>query len=79
MRGEAWISILDEAKITLDKNGIAKRVDIAERRFANEMIEEFMLMANETVAREYFGKIPFVYRVHDKPEEERLRELRPVQ
>lgn len=67
---------LDEAKITLDKNGIAKRVDIAERRFANEMIEEFMLMANETVAREYFGKIPFVYRVHDKPEEERLRELR---
>ncbi|MDR0571114.1 MAG: ribonuclease R [Clostridiales Family XIII bacterium] len=68
---------LDEAEIILDEVGVAIDVRPAERRIANKIIEEFMLLANETVAEEYFGKgIPFVYRVHDKPEPEKLMEFK---
>ena len=67
---------LDEGKIILNERGIAIDVKLEERRFANVMIEEFMLIANETVAKEYFEKTPFVYRVHDKPEADRMLELR---
>ena len=44
---------LDEAYITLDESGIPVNVGIAERRSANKMIEEFMLLANETVAEHF--------------------------
>lgn len=67
---------LDEGKIILNERGVAIDVKLEERRFANVMIEEFMLIANETVAKEYFEKTPFVYRVHDKPEADRMLELR---
>lgn len=68
---------LDEAQIKLDKNGVATSVDIAERRSANKLIEEFMLLANETVARHFsFMEIPFVYRVHEKPATEKIEELK---
>ena len=57
---------LDEAYITLDKKGRAVDVGIVNRRCANKMIEEFMLLANETVAEHFFWMdIPFVYRVHE--------------
>lgn len=67
---------LDEGKIILNERGVAIDVKLEERRFANVMIEEFMLIANETVAKEYFEKTPFIYRVHDKPEADRMLELR---
>ena len=58
-----------EAKIILDKKG--KPVDIRpyEANTATKIIEDFMLLANETVASEYFWQeIPFLYRVHDTPD-----------
>lgn len=57
---------LDEAYITLDENGIPSSIGIAQRRSANKLIEEFMLLANETVAEHfYWMETPFVYRVHE--------------
>ena len=68
---------LDEAYITLDKKGRAVDVGIVNRRCANKMIEEFMLLANETVAEHFFWMdIPFVYRVHEKPEIDRIESLK---
>ena len=68
---------LDEAKISLDKSGIPVLVSVAERRTANRMIEEFMLLANECVAEEYCrGEFPFVYRVHERPDAERMTEFK---
>lgn len=68
---------LDEARIQLDQNGIPVDVAVAERRVANRMIEEFMLLANEVVA-ERFAKMeaPFVYRIHERPSPEKIQELR---
>jgi len=63
----------DEAKVILDEQGKVAEVKPYERGIANEMIEESMLICNETVA-EYFSQkeIPFVYRVHSEPREERM-------
>lgn len=68
---------LDEAHILLDKSGIPVEIGVAERRTANRLIEEFMLLANEVVA-ERFAKMqaPFVYRVHERPSMEKIQELR---
>ena len=67
---------LDEAKILLDASGRAKGVSLRERGEANRMIEEFMLVANETVAG-HIAKLnlPFMYRVHETPDEEKLTAL----
>lgn len=67
----------EESKIILDELG--KPVDIKpyERAIANRIIEEFMLVANETVAEHMFWtKIPFVYRIHEDPNEEKLHHFR---
>lgn len=62
-----------ESKILLDENGKAVDIKPYDRNEATKLIEEFMLMANETVAAHFFWQeIPFVYRVHEAPEEGKL-------
>jgi len=74
---DGYLSLdIPESKITLDKSG--KPIDIRpyETNFANEIIEQFMLLANETVAeRFYWLEAPFIYRVHEKPDEDKVKEL----
>ncbi len=74
---DGYLSLdIPESKITLDKNG--KLIDIGpyDTNFANEIIEQFMLTANETVAeRFYWLEAPFIYRVHEKPDEDKVKEL----
>ena len=64
---------LPEAEILLDLRGDIKEICRADRNVAHRIIEEFMIAANETVAA-YFHwlKVPGLYRVHEKPEEETL-------
>lgn len=65
-----------ESKIILDEKG--KPVDIRpyERNAATKIIEDFMLMANETIAEDYFWQeLPFVYRTHDNPDPEKMKRL----
>ncbi|MCQ2507083.1 MAG: ribonuclease R [Lachnospiraceae bacterium] len=65
-----------ECKITLDENGKCIDVKPYERKKSMEIIEEFMLLANETVAREFCtNNVPFVYRVHEKPDNEKIQAL----
>ncbi len=67
---------IDEARITLDNNGQAVQIDKAERKIANRIIEECMLIANETVAQHMFDlNCPFLYRIHERPEKEKLSDL----
>ena len=65
-----------ESKIILDENGVAVDVKNYELTFANEIIEQFMLIANETVAEKFYWlEAPFIYRVHPAPDIEKIREL----
>ncbi len=65
-----------ESKIILDESGRPAEIKPYERNDATRMIEDFMLAANETVAEEFFWQeIPFVYRVHESPDEEKIKRL----
>lgn len=65
-----------EAKILLDENGHPTKIMPYERNAATDMIEEFMLMANETVAQHfYWQELPFVYRTHENPEADKIMQL----
>ena len=65
-----------DTKIILDKNGRPVDIKPYERNVATRMIEDFMLIANETVAQDYFWQeVPFVYRTHENPDEEKIKKL----
>ena len=65
-----------ESKILLDDNGHPIQIKPYERNVATKLIEDFMLIANETVAQHFFWlDIPFVYRTHEKPDPEKLMKL----
>ena len=67
---------IPETKVILDKNGYAVDITKYELVFANEIIEQFMLTANETVAEKFFWlEAPFIYRVHEEPDLEKVSEL----
>jgi ribonuclease R len=67
---------LPEPVITFDENGLMTGIVRSERNVAHRLIEEFMLIANETVARELFQcEIPSLYRVHEQPSPEKAAEF----
>ncbi len=65
-----------ETKIILDDAGKPLEIKPYERNVATKLIEDFMLIANETVAQDYFWQeMPFVYRSHETPDTERIKKL----
>ena len=67
---------IPESKIDLDINGRVTNISKYETSFANEIIEQFMLKANETIAEKFFWlDAPFIYRVHEEPDIDKVKEL----
>ncbi len=65
-----------ETKVILDEAGRPVEIKPYERNAATKIIEDFMLIANETVAQDFFWReIPFVYRTHENPDPDRIRKL----
>lgn len=70
---------IPESKITLDENGFAIDVQKYETYFSNEIIEQFMLAANETVAEKFYWlQAPFIYRNHEAPDLDKVKDLNKV-
>ena len=67
---------IPDTKIVLDENGEVIDVKPYNKTIANDIIEEFMLAANMCIAKTFFFlDAPFIYRIHEKPDEEKLRDL----
>ena len=65
-----------ETKMILDEGGKPIEIKPYDRNVATKIIEDFMLLANETVAEDYFWQeIPFVYRTHESPDEDKIKKL----
>ena len=65
-----------ETKVILDENGEPVEIRPYDRNTATKIIEDFMLIANETVAEDYFWQeLPFVYRTHENPDPDRMKKL----
>ncbi|MDD5827720.1 MAG: ribonuclease R [Lachnospira sp.] len=65
-----------ETKIILDKDGHPIEIKPYERNVATKIIEDFMLIANETVAEDYFWQeLPFLYRTHENPDPDKMLKL----
>ena len=70
---------LPETKVVLDDDGNVVCIKPYEKNEANNIIEEFMLAANMEIAKTFFFMdAPFIYRIHEKPDEERLRDLNTI-
>lgn len=69
----------DEVKVELDERGVPVRIFRKQRLAAHKLVEEWMLLANRAVAEEIQKKrgrvMPFIYRVHDRPDHEKIQEL----
>ncbi len=67
---------LDESKILVDEKGIPKEVTLRDRGVGQRLIEDFMIVANETVATHIYNMdLPFIYRVHGSPNEDKINEF----
>jgi len=67
---------IPEPKFVFDEKGYVVDVAKRERNISHRLIEQFMILANETVAKEFCVKgFPFVYRVHEKPKPEKVRNV----
>ena len=67
---------IPESKIDLDKDGKVINIGKYETSFSNEIIEQFMLSANETIAEKFYWlQSPFIYRVHEEPDIDKVKEL----
>ena len=67
---------IPEMHIILDDEENVVNIEPYSKTFANQIIEEFMLITNMVIAeRYYFLQLPFIYRIHEKPDEEKLRDL----
>ena len=65
-----------ESKIIVDDKGYPIDIHPYERNVATDIIEDFMLLANETVAEDYFWQeIPFLYRTHETPDSDKIKKL----
>lgn len=70
---------IPDTKVVLDDDKNVIDIKPYDKTIANDIIEEFMLAANMTIAKTFFFlNLPFIYRVHEKPDEEKLRELNEV-
>ncbi len=68
-----------ETRIILDEKGKAVNIVEEERRIGNKIIEEFMLISNETISEQFFwAEIPFLYRIHENPAPEKIEEFSKV-
>ena len=67
----------EESKIILNDLGKPEDIKPSDRAIANRIIEEFMLVCNETIAEHmYWTNLPFVYRIHEDPDEEKLEKFK---
>lgn len=70
---------LPESKVILDDKGKPIDIVIRERKLSERMIEEFMICANETVAEHFYWlETPFLYRVHDKPDADKMALIQTI-
>ncbi len=69
---------MPDVKVILDESGMPSDIVLRERKLSNRLIEEFMLLANKSVALlmiEKHKETPFVFRIHDIPDQERITQL----
>lgn len=65
-----------ESKILLDSDGVPMEIKPYDRNVATKIIEDFMLLANETVAQHFYWlEMPFIYRTHENPDPEKILKL----
>ena len=70
---------IPETHVVLDEEGEVTKIEPYPITFANKLIEEFMLISNMVIAEKYnFQELPFIYRIHEKPDEEKLRDLNTI-
>ena len=77
MKAGSFEFITAEVEFILDENGFPSAIVKKEIKESNMLVEEFMLLANKTIAERIFsrGNVPFIYRVHDYPDEEKILEF----
>lgn len=77
MKSGSFEFFTSEVEFILDEHGFPSAIVKKEMKESNMLVEEFMLLANKTIAERIFsrGNVPFIYRVHDYPDEEKILEF----